>query len=130
MLLALQIFFIICCVVMILVVLMQRSEGDGVAGMLGGGQGEAIFGTKTVNVLARFTAGLGVVMLILIIVLGKMSSSDKSLMDEAATAPVATEAATPATSAADTKAEEAKAVTAPSAEEPAGEIAPEPDLQP
>ena len=92
--LALQIFFGICCLVMILVVLMQRSEGDGVAGMLGGGQGEAIFGTKTVNILARFTAALGVLLLVLIVVLGKMGSSNKSLMDDmpAPAAPVQAEA--------------------------------------
>gem|GEM_PF-6944100 len=85
---------------------MQRSEGDGVAGMLGGGQGEAIFGTKTINVLARFTAILAVVMLVLIVVLGKMGSSDKSLMDDvpvsstmpkATSKKIATKTAKPAT---------------------------------
>ena len=118
MLTILQVFFVICCLVMILVVLMQRSEGDGVAGMLGGDSGGAIFGTKTVNVLARFTAGLGAFMLVLIIVLSKMSSSETSLMDDLDVAPVAPakEMAEGSSTKGDTKVDEAINTTAKAAE--------------
>jgi len=69
----LKIVYGLLCILMIGVVLIQRSEGDGVAGMLGGGgQAEAIFGTKTGNVLAKFTTALGIILFTLIIVLTKL----------------------------------------------------------
>lgn len=56
--------FIVSAVLLILVVLIQDDQGQGIGGMFGGGEGSSPFGSRTGNVLTRFTSILGAVFLV------------------------------------------------------------------
>lgn len=56
--------FIISALLLVLVVLIQDDQGQGIGGMFGGGEGSSPFGSRTGNVLTRFTSVLGAVFLI------------------------------------------------------------------
>lgn len=56
--------FIISALLLVLVVLIQDDQGQGIGGMFGGGEGTSPFGSRTGNVLTRFTSVLGAVFLI------------------------------------------------------------------
>ena len=56
--------FIITAILLILVVLIQDDQGGGIGGMFGGGESSSPFGSRTGNVLTKFTSILGAVFLI------------------------------------------------------------------
>ena len=56
----LLILFVSSALILVLVVLIQDDQGDGIAGMFGGGSTTA-FGSRSGNVLSRFTSIVGVV---------------------------------------------------------------------
>ena len=83
---------IVVCLLLVGVILMQRSKGEGAAGLAcGGGMGEAIFGAQMGNVLTRATVVLGFIFLTNTLVLSIMSArmEGRSLMEGSAK-PVAT----------------------------------------
>ena len=56
--------FIICAVLLVLIVLIQDDQGGGIGGMFGGGESSSPFGSRTGNVLTKFTSVLGAVFLV------------------------------------------------------------------
>lgn len=56
--------FIITAVLLVLVVLIQDDQGGGIGGMFGGGESSSPFGSRTGNVLTKFTSILGAVFLV------------------------------------------------------------------
>ena len=56
--------FIITAVLLVLVVLIQDDQGGGIGGMFGGGESSSPFGSRTGNVLTKFTSVLGAVFLV------------------------------------------------------------------
>lgn len=56
--------FIVSAVLLVLVVLIQDDQGQGIGGMFGGGEGSSPFGSRTGNVLTKFTSILGAVFLV------------------------------------------------------------------
>ena len=59
----LLVILVISAVLLVLVVLVQDEQGEGIGGIFGGGSSTA-FGSRSGNVLTRFTAGLAAVFLI------------------------------------------------------------------
>jgi preprotein translocase subunit SecG len=59
----LLVILVLSAVLLVLVVLVQDEQGEGVGGIFGGGSSTA-FGSRSGNVLTRFTAGLAAVFLI------------------------------------------------------------------
>ena len=56
--------FIASALLLVLVVLIQDDQGQGIGGMFGGGEGSSPFGSRTGNVLTKFTSILGAVFLV------------------------------------------------------------------
>ncbi len=54
------ILFVMSAVILILVILIQDDQGEGIGGMFGGGSSTA-FGSRSGNVLTRFTSIVGAV---------------------------------------------------------------------
>jgi len=61
--LILLVIFVIAAIVMILVILMQDDQGEGLAGMFGGGATTPV-GSRSGNVLTRFTSILGAIFIV------------------------------------------------------------------
>ncbi len=59
----LLIVFVISALLLILMVLLQDDQGDGIGGMFGGGS-STTFGSRSGNILTRFTSILGVVFMV------------------------------------------------------------------
>lgn len=59
----LLIVFVISALLLILMVLLQDDQGDGLGGMFGGGSSTP-FGSRSGNILTRFTSILGVVFMV------------------------------------------------------------------
>jgi preprotein translocase subunit SecG len=59
----LLVIFVMAAIIMILVILMQDDQGEGVAGMFGGG-GTTPVGSRSGNVLTRFTSILAAVFIV------------------------------------------------------------------
>jgi preprotein translocase subunit SecG len=74
---------VLCSVLLIGLVLLQKSKSEGLGLAFGGGTGEALFGSRTGNVLTKATIVLGIVFLANTLVLGMLYSGrqDKALMD-------------------------------------------------
>ena len=77
---------VVCALLLVGVILLQRSRSEGMGGMtFGAGMGEALFGSRTGNVLTRATVTLASVFLgasLLLSVLNPSSSSSRSIIDE------------------------------------------------
>ena len=56
--------FIASALLLVLVVLIQDDQGEGIGGMFGGGESSSPFGSRTGNVLTKFTTILGGVFLV------------------------------------------------------------------
>ncbi len=59
----LLIIFIIASILLILIVLMQDDQGEGIGGIFGGG-GSSNFGSRSGNILTKFTSFLGLIFLV------------------------------------------------------------------
>lgn len=59
----LLIIFVIASLLLILIVLLQDEQGEGLGGLFGGG-GSTAFGSRSGNVLTKFTSILGAIFLI------------------------------------------------------------------
>jgi preprotein translocase subunit SecG len=57
------VILVISAILLVLVILVQDDQGEGVGGLFGGGSNTA-FGSRSGNVLTRFTAGLAAVFLV------------------------------------------------------------------
>jgi len=60
----LLVFFVIIAVLLVLLVLIQNEEGDSLGGIFAGGSSSA-FGSRSGNVLTRFTTVLGALFLVI-----------------------------------------------------------------
>ncbi len=77
MVLALTVLFFIISVLLMLIVLLQPGSSGGM-GFLGGGS-QSAFGTKTGNVMTRFTTILAALFLIVSFVLGYLNSRQEKI---------------------------------------------------
>ena len=53
-----QFLFIFAGILMVLVILIQKGKGGGLSGAFGGVSGQTAFGTRTADVMTKFTMGL------------------------------------------------------------------------
>lgn len=61
--LILLVIFVIAAIIMILIILLQDDQGEGLAGMFGGGATTPV-GSRSGNVLTRFTSILGAIFIV------------------------------------------------------------------
>lgn len=77
---------VVCALLLVGVILLQRSRSEGMGGMtFGAGMGEALFGSRTGNVLTRATITLAAIFLgssLLLAVLNPSSAGSRSIIDE------------------------------------------------
>lgn len=59
----LLVFFAIAALLMILVIMLQDDQGEGIGGLFGGGSSSA-FGSRSGNILTRFTTILGAIFIV------------------------------------------------------------------
>jgi len=71
------VIFVICALLVIALVLMQDEQGEGLGGIFGGGSATP-FGSRSGNVLTRFTAILGTVFLLTALGLSWMKSGGET----------------------------------------------------
>lgn len=82
---------VIISLLMIVVILMQRSKGQGVGAVFGGGGAEAIFGAHIGNVLTKVTIVLAIIFMVnttFLAWLGSQTSTDNSIVNEINNMPV------------------------------------------
>ncbi|MBN2301002.1 MAG: preprotein translocase subunit SecG [Lentisphaerae bacterium] len=80
---------IICSLLLIGVILIQRTKGQGMGTVFGGGMGEAIFGAQVGNVLTKATVVLTVIFVLnttILALIGALRSG--SVTDGAVNAPI------------------------------------------
>jgi preprotein translocase subunit SecG len=77
---------ILCALLLVGVILIQKSKNEGMGGLsFGAGMGEALFGSRTGNVLTRATITLATIFLgtsLLLSVLNPTRTSSRSIIDE------------------------------------------------
>ncbi len=95
------ILFVLCSIVLILVVLVQKGRGGGLSGALGGGMASGILGSKTGDFLTWATIVLAGVFLLIAIILSKFYKPPVSNYGagQTQTAPAASPAGQPSTTA-------------------------------
>ena len=73
-----------CGLLLIGVILLQKSKSEGLGMAFGSGMGEALFGSRTGNVLTKITITLGITFLVTTTLLAMISTSsrERSLIDE------------------------------------------------
>jgi len=74
--------YVLVCVSLVVIVLLQSGKGEGLAGMLGGGGGQAIFGARAGDVLSRTTTVLAIVFMVLSLALAIFSSHRSGSLSE------------------------------------------------
>lgn len=77
---------VVCALLLVGVILLQRSRSEGMGGMtFGAGMGEALFGSRTGNVLTRATITLAAIFLgssLLLAVINPSNTGGRSIIDE------------------------------------------------
>lgn len=76
---------VITCLLLMGVILLQKSKGGGLGTALGGGASDAIFGSRTGNVLTKITVTLAIVFLANTALIGVLYThrTETSIMDRA-----------------------------------------------
>ncbi len=74
MIILLYILFVLICLVLVVIVLMQDEQGDSLGGIFGGGS-TTPFGSRSGNVLTRFTGFLAAAFFIICLVVGLVNRS-------------------------------------------------------
>lgn len=96
----LVVVYVLVCVGLIVVVLLQSGKGEGLAGVLGGGASQTIFGSRTGDVLTKGTTVLAILFMSISLLLAILSGRrGKPLSQEIARA--AAQAQPPAAAAED-----------------------------
>lgn len=80
----LYILFIIVAVILVLVIMIQDEQGEGIGGIFGGGS-TTPFGSRSGNVLTRFTSAFAVLFLFGSFMLGWMNRTEKTDLPEVET---------------------------------------------
>ena len=76
----LVVIYVLVCVSLIVIVMIQSSKGGGLAGALGGGASQTIFGSRTGDVLTKGTTVLAILFMTLSLLLAILSGrQDKPL---------------------------------------------------
>ncbi len=89
--------YVLVCTALVVVVLLQSGKGEGLAGVFGGGTGQAIFGARTGDILTKSTTILAVLFMILSLALFLLSAhSGATLSEEIAEYTETSEPAAPA----------------------------------
>jgi preprotein translocase subunit SecG len=79
----LLVLFIIACIFLILMVIIQDSDADSLGGVFAGGSGSA-FGSRSTNVVVRFTYVLGSVFFVCAFLLAIINKSSLGNVEKAA----------------------------------------------
>jgi preprotein translocase subunit SecG len=79
----LLVIFVIACVLLILMVIIQDSDSDSLGGVFAGGSGSA-FGSRSTNVVVRFTYALGAVFFVTAFTLAIINKSSLGNVEKAA----------------------------------------------
>jgi preprotein translocase subunit SecG len=79
----LLVIFIIACILLILMVIIQDSDSDSLGGVFAGGSGSA-FGSRSTNVVIRFTYVLGALFFICAFSLALINKSSVGNVEKAA----------------------------------------------
>jgi preprotein translocase subunit SecG len=79
----LLVIFIIACILLILMVIIQDSDSDSLGGVFAGGSGSA-FGSRSTNVVVRFTYVLGAIFFVCAFSLALINKSSLGNVEKAA----------------------------------------------
>jgi preprotein translocase subunit SecG len=79
----LLVIFIIACILLILMVIIQDSDSDSLGGVFAGGSGSA-FGSRSTNVVVRFTYALGAIFFVCAFSLALINKSSVGNVEKAA----------------------------------------------
>jgi preprotein translocase subunit SecG len=79
----LLVIFIISCILLILMVIIQDSDSDSLGGVFAGGSGSA-FGSRSTNVVVRFTYALGAIFFVCAFSLAIINKSSVGNVEKAA----------------------------------------------
>ena len=64
-----QFVFVFAAILMVLIILIQKGKGGGLSGAFGGVSGQTAFGTRTADVLTKFTMGLAIAWILMAMLL-------------------------------------------------------------
>jgi preprotein translocase subunit SecG len=79
----LLVIFIVSCLLLILMVIIQDSDSDSLGGVFAGGSG-SVFGSRSTNVVVRFTYALGVAFFVCAFCLALINKSSLGNVERAA----------------------------------------------
>jgi len=79
----LLVIFIIACLLLIFMVIIQDSDSDSLGGVFAGGSG-SVFGSRSTNVVVRFTYALGAVFFVVAFSLALINKSSLGNVEKAA----------------------------------------------
>jgi preprotein translocase subunit SecG len=79
----LLVIFIIACILLVLMVIIQDSDSDSLGGIFAGGSGSA-FGSRSTNVVVRFTYALGAIFFVCAFSLALLNKSSVGNVEKAA----------------------------------------------
>ena len=117
----LMILLILTGIFLIVLILIQRGKGGGLAGAFGGMGGQSAFGTKAGDLFTRITIGVAAFWIILCIVSVRLMGTTKDVLNLGSGNAPAQQSSTPGSQEKQSAPLE-KQPTAPSGEQPAGEI--------
>jgi|SRR5208282_1621709 len=89
----LLVIFVIACILLVLMVIIQDSDSDSLGGIFAGGSGSA-FGSRSTNVVVRFTYVLGAIFFVCAFSLALLNKSSVGNVEKAAQSQTKDSAAT------------------------------------